>query len=151
MSELKDRLRADLSTSMKARDELATATLRMVLAAVGTEEVSGNAAHELSDEDVRGVLMRERKKRSEAAEAFAGAGRTDSAARERAESEVIDRYLPAQLGDDELAELVAAAVASTGATGMAGIGPVMKAVQPVIAGRAEGARVAAEVRRQLPG
>ena len=149
MPELKQRLKTDLNTSMKARDELTTATLRMVLTAVTTEEVSGKQARELSDEEVLGVIRREGKKRREAAEAFDGAGRAELAARERAESTVLDRYLPAQLADDELAGIVAASIAATGASGPQGMGLVMKAVQPQIAGRADGKRVSDEVRRQL--
>ena len=149
MPELKQRLKTDLNTSMKARDELTTATLRMVLTAVTTEEVAGKQARELSDDEVLVVIRREGKKRREAAEAFDGAGRTELAARERAESTVLDRYLPAQLADDELAEIVATAIAETGATGPQGMGLVMKSVQPQIGGRADGKRVSDEVRRQL--
>lgn len=149
MNDLKSRLRADLTSSMKARDELTTATLRMVLSAISQEETSGKAAHDLTDEQTLQVLTRENKKRKEAAQAFADAGRTEQAERERAEGAVIEAYLPAQLGDDELAELVRAGIAEAGATGMAQMGPAMKAVQAKVAGRAEGGRVAAEVRRQL--
>ena len=149
MPELKERLRTDLTAAMKARDELTTATLRMVLAAVTAEEVSGKAARELTDEEVQGVLRRESKKRREAAEAFAGAGRAEQADRERAEEGVLAAYLPAQLADAELAALVADVVARTGATGMSDMGRVMGAVQGAVAGRAEGGRVAAEVRRRL--
>ncbi|HVX45798.1 MAG TPA: GatB/YqeY domain-containing protein [Mycobacteriales bacterium] len=149
MNDLKSRLRADLTTSMKARDELTTATLRMVLSAISQEETSGKSAHELTDEQALQVLTRENKKRKEAAQAFADAGRTEQAERERAEGAVIEAYLPAQLGDAELAELVRAGIAEAGATGMSQMGPAMKAVQAKVAGRAEGGRVAAEVRRQL--
>jgi uncharacterized protein len=97
VSDLKNRLRTDLTTAMKARDELRTATLRMVLSALSAEEVSGKAARELSDEEVMGVLRREAKKRREAAEAFAGAGRAEQAEREEAEGGVLADYLPAQL------------------------------------------------------
>jgi hypothetical protein len=146
---LKSRLRADLTTAMKARDELRTATLRMVLSAVSAEEVSGKEARELSDDEVQGVLRREAKKRREAAEAFGAAGRTEQAAREQAEGEVLADYLPAQLDDADLAAVVAGAVTSTGAAGMQDMGRVMGAVQKALAGRADGSRVAAEVRRQL--
>ena len=149
MSELKDRLQSDLTTAMKARDELRSATLRMLLTAVRTEEVSGKAARELVDDEVITVLTREAKKRREAAEAFADAGRADRADREKAEGEVIAEYLPAALTDDELRDLVAAAIAETGASGPGGMGQVMKAVTPRTAGRADGGRVAAEVRSQL--
>ena len=149
MPGLKDRLRTDLTTAMKGRDELSTATLRMVLSAVSAEEVAGKEARELSDDDVMAVLRREAKKRREAAEAFAGAGRAEQAERERAEEGVIATYLPAQLADADLAAIVADVVTSTGAAGMKDMGKVMGAVQGKVAGRAEGGRVAAEVRRQL--
>jgi hypothetical protein len=111
--------------------------------------VAGTSARELSDEEIVKVLTREARKRREAAEAFGAAGRAEQAAAERAEGDVLADYLPAQLGDDELAELVAAAIAETGATGMKGMGQVMKTLTPRVAGRADGARVAAEVRRRL--
>jgi uncharacterized protein len=149
VNELKARLRADLNDAMRARDEVRKSTLRMALAAIQTEEVAGSSARELSDDEVLKVLTREAKKRREAAEAFEGAGRAEQAAAERAEGEVLAGYLPAQLTEDELAQLVASAIASTGASGMPALGQVMKAVTPQLAGRAEGARVAAEVRRQL--
>src|SRR3954462_11755317 len=113
MPGLKQRLQADLNAAMKARDELTVATLRMALTSVTTEEVAGKVARELSDDDVLKVLAREAKKRREAAEAFDAAGRTELAARERAEGEVLDHYLPAQLGDDELAALIGAAIAES--------------------------------------
>jgi hypothetical protein len=147
--ELKDRLRTDLTTAMKARDELRTATLRMVLAAVTAEEVAGKEARELSDDEVQAVLRREAKKRREAAEAFAGAGRAAQAEREQAEEGIVAGYLPAQLEDADLVAIVADVVTRTGASGMKDMGKVMGAVQAAVAGRAEGGRVAAEVRRQL--
>ena len=146
---MKDRLRADLTTAMKARDELRTATLRMVLAAVSAEEVAGKESRELTDDEVQAVLRREAKKRREAAEAFGAAGRTEQADRERAEGDVVAAYLPAQLEDADLAALVADVITRTGASGMKDMGRVMGAVQGAVAGRAEGGRVAAEVRRQL--
>jgi uncharacterized protein YqeY len=149
MSELKTRLRSDLTAAMKARDQLTTGTLRMVLTAVGNEEVAGKSARELSDAEVVTVLTREAKKRREAAEAFAGAGRAELADQERAEGEVIARYLPQQLTADEIADIVRQAIADTGADGPRAMGQVMKAVQPKIAGRAEGGAIAAEVKRQL--
>jgi uncharacterized protein len=149
MPELKPRLRADLNAAMKARDELTTATLRMALTAVSTEEVAGRQSRELSDDEVLRVLSREAKKRREAAEAFDAAGRTELAERERAEGVVLDAYLPAQLSDDELAAMVRAAVTEAGAHRPQQMGAVMKLVQPKVAGRAEGKRVSDEVRRQL--
>ena len=151
MSELKDRLQTDLTAAIRARDELTTATLRMALAAITTEEVAGTSARELSDDEVLKVLGREAKKRREAAEAFSSADRAELADRERAEGGVLDRYLPTQLGDDEVAELVRAAVAETGATGMPQMGAVMKAAQAQAAGRVDGRRLSTEVRRQLAG
>jgi uncharacterized protein YqeY len=146
---LKERLHSDLNAAMKARDAVTTATLRMALSAVTTEEVAGKSARQLSDDEVLRVLTREAKKRREAAEAFDGAGRTELAERERAEGIVLDRYLPAQVGDDELGELVAAAIAESGASGPRDMGAVMKLVQPRVAGRADGKRVSEEVRRRL--
>jgi len=154
MAELKDRLRADLTTAMKARSELTVATLRMALSAVSTEEVAGSTARELSDEEVLAVLAKEVKKRREAADAFAGAGRDELAIRERAESEVLAAYLPTQLSDEEVAALVAEAL--TEVTGQLGerpgprqMGQVMKVVTPRVAGRAAGSRVASAVRTAL--
>jgi uncharacterized protein YqeY len=149
MNTLKTRLRADLNDAMRARDEVRKSTLRLALSAIQNEEVAGSSARELSDDEVLKVLIREAKKRREAAEAFQNAGRAEQAAAERAEGEVLAGYLPAQLTDSEIQALVASAIAQTGATGMPAMGQVMKAVTPQVAGRAEGGRVAAEVRTQL--
>ncbi|UQU65222.1 GatB/YqeY domain-containing protein [Couchioplanes caeruleus] len=149
MGTLKDRLNDDLHSAMKGRDELTTSTLRMALSALRTAEVSGDAARELSDDEVLAVLTKEAKKRREAATAFRDAGRADQAEKETAEGEILDRYLPAQLSDEEIAELVAGALRDGGFSGKAQMGPAMRAVQAAVAGRAEGGRVAAEVRRQL--
>jgi uncharacterized protein len=147
---LKARLRTDLNAAMRARDEVRKSTLRMALSAITNEEVSGTAARELSDDEIVKVLAREAKKRREAAEAFEAAGRAEQAAAERAERDVLAEYLPRQLSDDELRQLVASAIAKAGAVGMPpAMGTVMKAVTPQVAGRADGSRVAAEVRRQL--
>jgi uncharacterized protein YqeY len=152
--QLKDRMQADLTEAIRGRDELRAATLRMVLTAVKSAEVAGSQARTLDDEEVLTVLRTEAKKRREAAEAFDGAGRADRAERERAEEQVIATYLPAQLSDDEIALIVAeevAAAAAAGASGMGAMGRVMGAVRPRVGQRAEGGRVAAEVRRQLQG
>ena len=149
MSALKDRLRADLTASMKNRNEVRTRTLRMVLTEISKEEVSGTAARELDDAEVQRLLAREAKRRREAAEAFSDASRADQATAELAEGEILAGYLPAQLDDAEIASLVAGAIAETGAAGPGAMGQVMKAVTARVSGRAEGARVAAEVRRQL--
>jgi uncharacterized protein YqeY len=149
VNELKERLRADLTDAMRSRDQVRLRTLRMALTSITNEEVSGATVHELSDEDIVKVLAREAKKRREAAEAYEAAGRADQAEAERAEGDVLAGYLPAQLSDEELASLVSAAIAETGAAGRPGLGKVMKAVTSQVAGRADGARVAAEARRQL--
>jgi uncharacterized protein len=148
---LKEQLRSDLTTAMKSRDELRASTLRMALTAITTEEVAGKRARQLGEDEVLKVLMREAKKRREAAEAFSGAGRQELADRERAEGEVLAAYLPAQLGDEELSALVRAAIEESGASGPQAMGQVMKLLQPRVAGRAEGGRIAADVRRQLGG
>ena len=151
MAALKDRLRSDLTTAMKARDEVTVRTLRMALTSVSKEEVAGTTARELSDDEVLTVLTREAKRRREAADAFAAAGRDEQAEAERAEGAVLDAYLPARLSDAELGELVTTAIEETGASTPRDMGRVMKLLTPRIAGRAEGGRVAAEVRRRLQG
>lgn len=145
----KEQLRADLTSAMKARDELRTRTLRMVLTAVGDAEVAGREKRALSDDEVQAVLAREAKKRREAAEAFAGAGRDELATRERDELAVLERYLPQQLDDAELVTIVAEVLAREDLHGMPAMGRAMKAVAPAVAGRAEGGRVAAAVRSRL--
>jgi len=156
MAELKEKLRSDLTAAMKGRQTTVVATLRMALAAVTTEEVAGKVARDLSNEEVLKVLSREVKKRNEAAEAFAGAGRAEQADAELAEAEVLKAYLPAQLSDDELADLVARAIAEVTSQsgeqpGQKQMGQVMKAANAKVAGRAEGGRVAAIVKAKLLG
>ncbi|MGD3106526.1 GatB/YqeY domain-containing protein [Streptomyces sp. YGL11-2] len=154
MTTLKAKLRDDLTTAIKARDELRSATLRLTLTAIQKEEVAGTQARELSDGEVEKIIAREAKKRREAAEAFDKAGRADSAERERAEGELLAVYLPKPLTDDELEQLVAAAVAEAreaGAEGPRAMGAVMKIVNPQVAGRADGGRVAAVVKKLLAG
>lgn len=149
MSTLKERLRTDLTAAMKARDELRTATLRLAIAAVKDAEVSGKSARELSDAEVAKVLTREVRKRREAVDAYTAAGRDGQAARERAEGDLLAAYLPAQLSDAELAAIVDRVLAEQGLTGPRAIGPAMKSVQAAVAGRADGARVAALVKSRL--
>ena len=151
MPTLKQTLREDLHIAMRARDELRTATIRMVLSAITNEEVAGEVARELSEDELLVVLRREAKKRREAATAFADGGRPERAERELAELAVVEGYLPTQLDDAELAALVSAAITQTGAQGPKAMGQVMKAVQASVAGRADGGRVSSEVRRQLAG
>lgn len=146
---LKERLSTDMVAALKARDEITTSTLRMALAAVGTAEVAGKVKRELSDEEVLAVLKKEAKKRVEAASAFADAGRAEQAAKERAEEAVLAKYLPAQLSDAEIEALVSKTLAEGDFAGPAAMGQAMKAVQAAVAGRADGGKVAAEVRKQL--
>ncbi len=152
MTTLADQLHSDLVSAMKARDSLRTDTLRMALTAVHEEEVAGKAARTLSDDEVLRVLTRETKKRREAAEAFDTGGRTELAAKERAEFEVLAAYLPAQLDDAALDAIVGEVLAEQGLSGKQAMGPAMKAVNARLAsgaGSAEGGRVAAAVRRHL--
>lgn len=148
---LKDRLRAELTTSMKARDELRSSTLRMVLTAITNAEVAGKQARELTDDDIVGVLATEGKKRRESATAFADAGRAELAAKEEAEAAIIAEFLPRPLSDDEIRDLVSQTIAELGAAGegMRAMGKVMGALSPSTKGRADGGVVSAEVRRQL--
>ncbi|WP_308423273.1 GatB/YqeY domain-containing protein [Nocardioides phosphati] len=148
---LKDQLRTDLTTAMKARDKETSGTLRMIMTAIGAAEVAGKDRVELSDEQVLAVLTTEAKKRREAAAAFDEGGRADMADKERSELAVIVTYLPEQLTEDEIAKIVADAVEKTGAAGegMRAMGKVMGLVQPQVKGRADGSIVAAEVKKQL--
>lgn len=152
MSALKDQLQSDLTIAIKARDEVTSATIRMVLTAITNEEVAGKEARALSDDDVLTVLGREAKKRRESAEAYDAASRPELANRERAELDVIGRYLPQPLSEAEVETIVAAAVAevsASGATGGAAMGAVMKLVTPQVKGRADGGKVAGLVKASL--
>lgn len=148
---LKETLHADLTDAMRTKDDVRRSTLRMVLTAVTNEEVAGKQARELSDDEVLKVMARELKKRKEAASAYTDAGHPDRADAELAEAAVIEAYLPAQLSDSELTALVAEAIAESGAAGPQAMGQAMKTAQAKVAGRADGGRVAAEVKRQLAG
>ncbi len=151
MSALKDQLRSDLNTALKARDSLRTSVIRMALAAITNAEVAGKEARELSDEDVLGVLSSEAKKRRESATAFDEGARPELAAKERAEAEILADYLPAALSDDEIDAIITEAIEQTGAAGegMKAMGKVMGIVQAKTKGRADGGAVAAEVKRRL--
>ncbi len=150
---LKEQLRSDLTTSIKARDELRSSTLRMVLTAITNEEVAGKEHRELTDDDVLGVLAKEGKKRREAAEAFGGAGRAEQAAKEEAEAAVIAEYLPQQLSAEEIEELVTRTIDELGVRGdgMRAMGRVMGVLTPQTKGRADGGALSAVVRAQLGG
>ena len=151
MSTLKQQLQSDLTTAMRARDQVRAGSLRMALAAVTTEEVAGKEHRDLTDDDVLKVLAKEAKKRREASEAYTGADRPELAAQEDAELAVLETYLPKQLSDDELSSIVTDAVTASGASGMAQMGLAMKAANAAVAGRAEGGRVATIVKRTLAG
>jgi uncharacterized protein YqeY len=154
MTTLKSKLKEDLTTAIRGRDELRSSTLRLTLTAITKEEVAGTQARELSDDEVRKVIAREAKKRREAADAFAQGGRAEQSEREKAEGEVLAEYLPKQLSNDELREIVEQAVAqarAAGAEGPRAMGQVMKIVNPKVAGLAEGGRVAALVKQLLAG
>jgi len=148
---LKEKLQNDLTEAMRARDEVRSSTIRLVLTAIQNEEVSGKEARDLSDAEVITVLSREAKKRREAAEAFEQAGAADRAANEKAEGVIIAEYLPAQLSETEIKEMIAAAITESGATGPQHMGQVMKLIQPKIAGRADGGIVSSLVKAALSG
>jgi len=151
MATLKDRLKTDLTSAMRSKDELRMATIRMALTSITNAEVAGTTARELSDDEVIAVLVKEAKKRREAAQAFRDGGRSNRAEREDAEAAVLADYLPEPLSDDELARLVDAAIAESGAESPRDMGKVMKLVQPQVAGRADGSTVAAAVKARLTG
>lgn len=148
---LKETLKADLTTAMKARDEVASSTIRMVLTAITNEEVAGKEAKTLSDGEIITVLSREMKKRREAAEAFDAAGRADKAASEKAEGEIISKYLPAQMSEAEIKKLIADTIAKVGASSPADMGKVMGAIKGEVAGKADGALVSSLVKAALAG
>lgn len=148
---VKEILQSDLTEAIRSRDELKSGTIRMLLTAITNEEVSGKEARTLSEAEIITVLSREAKKRREAAEAFSDGGRLDRADREKLEGELIITYLPAQLSTDAIKQLIADAVAETGASGPAGMGQVMKVISPKIAGKADGGTVSALVKAALTG
>jgi uncharacterized protein YqeY len=148
---LKERLQGDLTEAIRSRDELRSGTIRMVLTAITNEEVSGKSARVLTDAEIITVLSREAKKRREAADAFKDAGRADRAEQETNEGRVITEYLPEQLTEADVKKIIADAIAETGATGPAGMGVVMKAIQPKVAGKADGGTVSSLVKAALTG
>ena len=146
---LKAKLRSDLTDAIRARDEIKSGTIRMVLTAITNEEVAGKVAKELTDAEVITVLSREAKKRREAAEAYEAAGRADKAALEKSEGEIIAGYLPQQMSESEVAALIAAAIAAAGATGPGDMGKVMGILKPQVAGKADGGMVSGLVKAAL--
>ena len=148
---LKERLQSDLTEAIRSRDELRSGTIRMVLTAITNEEVSGKSARVLTDAEIITVLSRETKKRREAADAFKDAGHADRSQRETDEGKVITEYLPEQLSEADVKKIIADAIAETGASGPAGMGVVMKAIQPKVAGKADGGTVSGLVKAALTG
>ena len=146
---IKETLQANLTEAIRSRDEIVSGTIRMVLTAITNEEVSGKEARVLTDAEIITVLSREAKKRREAAEAFADAGRADKAALEKAEGEVIAKYLPEQMSEDEIKKLIAAAIAQTGASGSGDMGKVMGVIKGQTAGKADGGTVSGLVKEAL--
>ena len=146
---IKETLQADLTEAIRSRNEIVSGTIRMVLTAITNEEVSGKEARVLTDAEIITVLSREAKKRREAAEAFGDAGRTDKAALEKAEGEVIAKYLPEQMSEDEIKKLIDAAIAQTGASGPADMGKVMGVIKSQVAGKADGGTVSGLVKAAL--
>ena len=151
MNTLKSTVQNDLHDAMRAQEKVRAGTLRMVLTSITNEEVAGTEHRGLTDDEVLKVIAKEAKKRKEAATAYRDAGRAELAEQEEAELAILEGYLPAQLSDAEVRAVVAEAIEQTGATGMQQMGQVMKAAQGVIAGRADGGRVAAIVKESLLG
>lgn len=146
---IKQKLQSDLNTAMKSRSTVVAETIRMVLTAITNEEVAGKEKKELSDAEIITVLTREAKKRREAAEAFENGGRADRAAAERAEGEVIASYLPAQLSEAEIKNLIAETITAVGAAGPSDMGKVMGSLKAKVAGKADGALVSSLVKEAL--
>jgi uncharacterized protein len=152
MPNLKDQLKADLTASMKARNEVETSTLRMTLAAIMNAQVAGDAAVELSNDQVQGVVRAEAKKRAESADIYKDAGRTEAEIAERSELAILERYLPAAMSDADLEQIVdqeVAAAASSGLTGPKAMGGVVKAVRNRAGAGADGAKIANLVKSRL--
>ena len=146
---LKEKLQADLTDAIRARDEVKSGTVRMLLTAITNEEVAGKTAKVLTDAEIITVLARESKKRREAVDAYTEAKREDLANKEKAEGVIIAQYLPEQLSEAEIKKMIADAIAETNASGPAGMGLVMKVLQPKIAGKADGGLVSALVKASL--
>ena len=146
---LLDDIRADLTEAMKAKDKLTVSTLRSVVAAVQEAEVAGSAATTLDDKQIQKVIAAQAKPRVEAAEAFEQGDRAEKAADERAELSVLEQYLPQQLPENALVEIVERVMAEGGYSTMADMGEAMKAVNGEVAGRAEGRVVADLVKSRL--
>ena len=152
VTSLKERIESDLATAMKAREETKVSTLRMLKSAIQNAEVAGDEAIVLSDDQTIAVLRAEAKKRSESAQIYADAGRTEAAAKERSELSIIEAYLPAAMSDDDLGKIVGeevAKAAASGATGGKAMGAVVKAVRERVGSGADGGKIAALVKAAL--
>lgn len=148
---IKEQLQSDLTEAIRSRNQIVSGTIRMVLTSIRNEEVSGKEERTLVDAEIVTVLTREAKKRREAADAFADAGRADKAELERAEGEVIAQYLPEQMSEDDVRKLVAAVIAQSGASGPSDMGKVMGILKPQVAGKADGGLVSGLVKVALSG
>ena len=146
---LKEKLQSDLTDAIRSKDGVKSGTIRMLLAAITNEEVAGKAAKVLSDAELITVLSREAKKRREAVEAYTNAKREDLANKEKEEAAIIALYLPEQLSEADIKKLIADAITETNAAGPAGMGLVMKVLQPKIAGKADGGVVSSLVKAAL--
>jgi len=146
---LKEKLQSDLTDAIRSKDAIKSGTIRMLLAAITNEEVAGKSAKVLSDAEVITVLSREAKKRREAVEAYTNAKRDDLANKEKEEAAVIALYLPEQLSEADIKKLITDAIAETNVAGPAGMGLVMKVLQPKIAGKADGGLVSSLVKAAL--
>jgi len=146
---LKEKLQSDLTDAIRSKDGVKSGTIRMLLAAITNEEVAGKSAKVLTDAEIITVLSREAKKRREAVEAYTNAKRDDLANKEKEEALVIALYLPEQLSEADIKKLIADAIAETNASGPAGMGQVMKVLQPKIAGKADGGFVSSLVKAAL--
>jgi uncharacterized protein YqeY len=152
MTSLLERLQHDLNAAMKVKNDVEKSALRMAIAAVKNAAVAGDEAVTLTDDQVVAVLQAEAKKRSEAADIYKDAGRTDAEANERAELAILEKYLPARMSDDELRSIIAAevaAAAAAGATGPKAMGQVVKAVRAKVGSNADGSQIAALVKAAL--
>ena len=146
---LKEKLQIDLTQSIRNRNHMVSATIRMLLTAITNEEVAGKTAKILTDVEIITVLSRESKKRREAVDAYTDAKREDLANKEKAEGVIIAQYLPEQLSETDIKKMIVDAIAETNASGPAGMGLVMRVLQPKIVGKADGGLVSSLVKAAL--
>lgn len=150
MAELKDRLRADVTAAMKAKEKQTTKVLRAMLTAIQTEEVSGESAHELTAEQELAIVTKQVRQRRDSASEYAKGGRQDLADAELAEADILQHYLPEPLTEAELGAMVDEEVAAAGPdASMKQMGQIVRAVNERAKGRADGGAVAAAVKQRL--